>query len=323
MATWLAWLSEKFTFPPNPPEPGTRNALLEQKRVGGQLNPEACKPPGERDEELVHKLRVEYRTWGLANAQAMARQSRSSSIILKRPAADQCCAAHAWVQQRAAVSYEASHDYYNQVAEQFAEMLAAAEARRVEVVVAQPSLRLQLPEALQQSPPRLDMCSKCARSLEEIEVDELACREHADFLKKEYQKKGLRAAPSVADSGPGAAGPAAVAAGTPVAKAQQAMAGSDSCPALPAGPAGGTPLAKAQQAQQAQQQRGGCDSSACRTECGPATPKQPPPPQQQQQQQQPSSDLEQDLQQQLASSGCAQELGQGSDAAYKQATWKQ
>ena len=51
---------------------------------------------------------------------------------------------------------------------QVREELAAAEARRPAVIAAQPSLRLNLPEALQQAPPRLDMCSKCARQLEQV-----------------------------------------------------------------------------------------------------------------------------------------------------------
>ncbi|PRW57158.1 hypothetical protein C2E21_4338 [Chlorella sorokiniana] len=48
-----------------------------------------------------------------------------------------------------------------------AEDLAAAEARRLPVIAAQPTLRLELPEALQQAPSRLDMCSKCARAVQQ------------------------------------------------------------------------------------------------------------------------------------------------------------
>ena len=51
---------------------------------------------------------------------------------------------------------------------QKAEELAAAEARRPPVIVAQPTLHLELPEALQQAPPRLDMCSECARTVQEV-----------------------------------------------------------------------------------------------------------------------------------------------------------
>ena len=51
---------------------------------------------------------------------------------------------------------------------QVREELAAAEARRPAVIAAQPSLRLNLPEALQQAPPRLDMWSVCARRLEQV-----------------------------------------------------------------------------------------------------------------------------------------------------------
>ena len=51
---------------------------------------------------------------------------------------------------------------------QIREELAAAEARRPAVIAAQPALRLNLPQALQQAPPRLDMCSVCARRLEQV-----------------------------------------------------------------------------------------------------------------------------------------------------------
>ena len=51
---------------------------------------------------------------------------------------------------------------------QMAEDLAAAEARRPAVIAAQPTLRLELPEALQQAPPRLDMCSECATLVQQV-----------------------------------------------------------------------------------------------------------------------------------------------------------
>ncbi len=51
---------------------------------------------------------------------------------------------------------------------QVTEELAAAEARRQAVIAAQPALRLALPEALQQAPPRLDMCSECAQMVQQV-----------------------------------------------------------------------------------------------------------------------------------------------------------
>ena len=51
---------------------------------------------------------------------------------------------------------------------QIKEELAAAEARRPAVIDAQPALRLDLPAALQQPPPRLDMCSVCAGRFEKV-----------------------------------------------------------------------------------------------------------------------------------------------------------
>ena len=50
------------------------------------------------------------------------------------------------------------------------EELAAAYARRKPVLVAEPALCLELPEELQQQPPRLDMCSACAWLLQEVRV---------------------------------------------------------------------------------------------------------------------------------------------------------
>ena len=51
---------------------------------------------------------------------------------------------------------------------QMTEELAAAEARRPAVIVAQPTLRLDLPGALQQAPARMDMCSECAKLLQKV-----------------------------------------------------------------------------------------------------------------------------------------------------------
>ena len=51
---------------------------------------------------------------------------------------------------------------------QLTEELAAAQARRQAVIAAQPALRLHLPEALQQVPPRLDWCSECAQMVQQV-----------------------------------------------------------------------------------------------------------------------------------------------------------
>ena len=56
-------------WPRLPPAPGTHEAHLEQTRLGALLDQELRKPAGQRDEELVHKLRVDYRTLQLQNAQ--------------------------------------------------------------------------------------------------------------------------------------------------------------------------------------------------------------------------------------------------------------
>ena len=72
--TWPEWLSGLLSglWPRLPPEPGSHEAFLEETRAGARLNKELCKPAGQRDEELVHKLRVEFRTLALANAQVGA-----------------------------------------------------------------------------------------------------------------------------------------------------------------------------------------------------------------------------------------------------------
>ena len=48
------------------------------------------------------------------------------------------------------------------------EELAAAEARRPAVIAAEPTLHIDLSEALQQQQPRVDMCRACARWLEQV-----------------------------------------------------------------------------------------------------------------------------------------------------------
>lgn len=51
---------------------------------------------------------------------------------------------------------------------QITEELTAAEARRPAVLVAQPTLRLDLSRALQQAPARVDMCSACAGLVQKV-----------------------------------------------------------------------------------------------------------------------------------------------------------
>ena len=52
-----------------PPAPGSHEALLEENRAGARLDKENRKPAGQRDDELVHNLRVEYRSIQLRNLQ--------------------------------------------------------------------------------------------------------------------------------------------------------------------------------------------------------------------------------------------------------------
>ena len=68
---WSEWLSGLLSglWPRLPPQPGSHEAFLEEMRVSALLDKEKRKPAGQRDEELVHKLRVERYTLGLANAQ--------------------------------------------------------------------------------------------------------------------------------------------------------------------------------------------------------------------------------------------------------------
>ena len=68
---WSEWLSGLLSglWPRLPLPPGSHEACLEEMRVSALLDKERRKPAGQRDEELVHKLRVERYTLGLANAQ--------------------------------------------------------------------------------------------------------------------------------------------------------------------------------------------------------------------------------------------------------------
>ena len=240
--------------------------------MGALVRKEHSKPPGQRDEELVHTLRVRFFKLQLANAKASfvcdaslrrRRRRRRCRRSLPPPEAamglcaslsgiaghasprlnacswcvpplqaraakyanyavgyawpapwQQCCAAAAWVRQRAAASYRALHDFYSQIIQQVrhgsvkrwqgvpacsvpqvasptfpapaarpyltgstlpapyplqgTEELAAAQARRPAVIAAEPTLHLDLSGALQQQPPRLDMCRACARWLEQV-----------------------------------------------------------------------------------------------------------------------------------------------------------
>ena len=96
----------------------------------------------------------------------------------------------------------------------------------------------------------------------QAELDEQSCRVHADFLQKQFQIRGMQAAPAVAAGSRGTPG------------APRASA--------PAAPAASLPVGEAQQAQQApHQQYTGGPGVGC-TEGAPATPKQLPPPLQQQ-----------------------------------------
>lgn len=132
-----------------------------------------------------------------------------------------CCAAGGWVRQRVGASYRALHDYYNQRIQQITEELAAAEARRPAVIAARPAVHLDLPEPLQQQPPRLDMCRKCAGWIEQMELLEQSCRVHAENLQRQFQSRGMQAAPGAATASGAEAGAAAAAAGVPAREAQQ------------------------------------------------------------------------------------------------------
>ena len=65
MAGWLSRLVEGFWSL----VPGTHEAVLEEQRVGAKLGTELAKPPGERDEERVRALRMDYRRRQLQNQQ--------------------------------------------------------------------------------------------------------------------------------------------------------------------------------------------------------------------------------------------------------------
>ncbi|KAI7837610.1 hypothetical protein COHA_008536 [Chlorella ohadii] len=258
---WFAWLSGLVSGLWSPaPVPGSHEAGLEEHRVGARLDRERRKPPGQRDEELIHALRLDYRRRQLANLEAKVAGHARSAAAYEQPAARECCAANGWVRSRLAASWWAAHDYGCQFIEQTKEELAAAEARRPPVLVAQPALHLHLPAALQQPPPRLDMCSACARRLQQAELNEQSIREHEAYLLNSNRRRGLSPAPA-------AAGAASQAAG------RRAPAAAD----VAAGEAQAQPQQGPQQQQHAQQQQQGqlpCgdDSAGDGSEGAPATP---------------------------------------------------
>lgn len=67
---WFSWLAGLVSSVwSGPPAPGTHEAGLEERRAGALLSKELRKPAGQRDEELVHALRVKYRSIQLRNLQ--------------------------------------------------------------------------------------------------------------------------------------------------------------------------------------------------------------------------------------------------------------
>ena len=80
-STWFWWLNGLVTavLGPAVPAPGTHEARLEEMRVGALLTNEACKPAGQRDEELVHRLKVDYRQRQLANARVGVKDGRRTA----------------------------------------------------------------------------------------------------------------------------------------------------------------------------------------------------------------------------------------------------
>ncbi|PSC69258.1 expressed protein isoform A [Micractinium conductrix] len=194
-SAWLEWLVGLF----NPsgwwgPAPGTHESHLEEQRLGALLVKEQVKPPGQQDEELVHRLQVQYRQRQLWNSQAFVEVYGRTAEVFALPVSCDCCAARGWVWQRVAASNRALEEYSRQMVQQVAEELAAAEARRPAALVVQPTLHLDLPEALQHPPPRLDMCSSCALLVKEAERGELALVVHGEHLRDSFQRRGLQPA---------------------------------------------------------------------------------------------------------------------------------
>ncbi|KAI7835350.1 hypothetical protein COHA_010749 [Chlorella ohadii] len=202
-ASWLAGLWKSLWAP----APGTPEARLEEKRVGALLDKELAQPPGQRDEERVRQLRMEHTKLLLGNYQVEERQLEVRAGKWECPGASagptsDCCPASDWVRQRTAACYRAVQDYRLQL-------------------IAQPTLRLNLPEALQQQPPWLDLCSWCANRLQKNELIEESCRVHAKHSTHIPRADGVEGAPAAAAASGGEAGATAAAADMPAREAQQ------------------------------------------------------------------------------------------------------
>ena len=83
----------------------------------------------------------------------------------------ECCDAAKRVWERAALSYESQAAYCKVLAKQTWEQLEAVRARRSRPVLTEmATFELQLPDGWEQDPPsRLDMCSRCAKLLEQVD----------------------------------------------------------------------------------------------------------------------------------------------------------
>ncbi len=76
---WFAWLYGLVSGLWSPlPVPGSHEAGLEEHRVGARLDRERRKPPGQRDEELIHTLRLDYRRRQLANLEVRSGGGRAA-----------------------------------------------------------------------------------------------------------------------------------------------------------------------------------------------------------------------------------------------------
>ena len=75
---WSEWLSGLLSSlrPRLPPAPGSHEARLEELRLSALLDKELRKPAGQRDEELVRRLRMDMLRLGLASAQVGRRRRR-------------------------------------------------------------------------------------------------------------------------------------------------------------------------------------------------------------------------------------------------------
>ena len=82
---------------------------------------------------------------------------------------DECCGVAKRVRERAALSCQSRAAYFSVLAKQTWEQLEAVRGRRLAVLPALASFVLELPEGWEQDPPsRLEMCSHCAKLLEEV-----------------------------------------------------------------------------------------------------------------------------------------------------------